>query len=333
MDTPGKPTLRYRVFRIVEADHKPLGGLLFDALLIALILANVGLMIFETEAWCVKNCWHHGLFFFEAASIAVFSVEYFLRIWVCPEHDPDRPAWRLRLDYITSFYGITDLLAVLPAWAALFNVAILDMRSLRIIRLLRLVKLTRYFNSIRLVMSVLRENAATLGAVIFLILIVIILASTGIYHLEKDVQPEAFGSIGRSMWWAFVTLTTVGYGDVVPVTAGGKVFASFITILSMGLVALPAGIMASAFSAKYKENRIQYLRIARRYMNKNLSEEQKEDLLHKGHMLGLTKNQVKELLFRELIHIKHNEERKRRDIQRHMASGYPRFDSTAEDPE
>jgi voltage-gated potassium channel len=128
------------------------------------------------------------------------------------------------------------------------------MRILRVLRLLRLLKLSRYADSVQLLALVLRENGRNFVTALGVLMIMMILTASGIYLIERDVQPEAFGSIPAAMWWAFATLTTVGYGDVTPITPLGKLFGAGITIVSIGIVALPAGLLASSFSARLRQS-------------------------------------------------------------------------------
>jgi voltage-gated potassium channel len=169
-----------------------------------------------------------------------------------------RARWRVRLRYAVSAGAIVDLLAVLPFYLGAFGLLgeadMRVLRVLRVLRLLRLFKLSRYADSMHLFWEVLRENAANFVAALGLLLVVMILAASGIYVLERNAQPEAFGSIPSAMWWAFVTLTTVGYGDVTPVTPVGRAFGAAITVVSIGIVALPAGLLASSFSARLRRN-------------------------------------------------------------------------------
>lgn len=178
----------------------------------------------------------------EIVCVAVFTVEYIARIVLC----------RPRLSYALSFFGLIDLLAILPFYVATG----LDLRSLRAFRLLRLfrvLKLARYSAAVQRfhrAFIIAREELILFGAVAA---IVLYLASVGIYYFENPVQPKAFASVFHSMWWAVCTLTTVGYGDVYPMTTGGKVFTFFVLVCGLGIVAVPTGLVASALSKARQE--------------------------------------------------------------------------------
>ena len=152
--------------------------------------------------------------------------------------------------------AIIDLLAVLSGiLPMIFNV---DLRILRALRMLRLLKFSRYFKVMNLLLGVLREEKQSFLAAMFLLTIAMLIASTGIYIFEKDAQPEKFGSMPAAMWWAVATLTTVGYGDVTPITSMGKLFGAIVTIIGIGTVALPSGILASGFSDQLKRRQNTY---------------------------------------------------------------------------
>jgi len=178
----------------------------------------------------------------EVITVAIFTAEYLLRLIVADK----------KLKFIFSFYGLIDLIAILPFYIARG----IDLRSIRLFRLFRLFrtfKVFRYSNAIQkfksAFLSVKEEMILFLVATLFLLFI----ASVGIYYFENPAQPEQFKSIFHCLWWAVVTLTTVGYGDISPITAGGKIFTSFIAIISIGIIAVPTGLLASALTKTIKE--------------------------------------------------------------------------------
>lgn len=249
--------LRNRVYDIIENEsYQTRFSKMFDKFLIILILLNVSAVIAESvDAWYFPN---QQLFnAFEYFSIVVFSIEYLLRVWVIVEKDkedhPEIPHWKRRLMWVKSPGAIIDLISIAPAFLNYF--VTVDLRFLRVLRLFRLLKLTRYFAAMRILLVVLSKEKESFKAVVFILIIMIVTASSGIYVVENQAQPEVFESIPKSMWWAVVTLTTVGYGDVIPVTNIGKFLGAVITILGVGLAALPAGILASGLASELEQRR------------------------------------------------------------------------------
>jgi voltage-gated potassium channel len=213
--------------------------------LVILIIGNVAAVLLETvnDLYLNYRIWFD---YFENTSIVIFSIEYLLRLWSVADRDTTQSAWKTRLNWMKSGEAIIDLMAILPAYLNFF--VRIDLRMLRILRLLRLLKLTRYFVSLQILLCVIKREKGSFQAVIFILIIMIIMTASGIYVVENKAQPEAFSSIPQSMWWAVVTLTTVGYGDVTPVTSLGKLLGALITILGVGIAALPAGILASGLA-------------------------------------------------------------------------------------
>ncbi len=226
-----------------------------DIFLIILIGLNVMAIILESETG-IEEQYKTVLYRFEVFSIVVFTAEYILRVWSCVDsrEQHELSPVRGRLRYMFTPMALIDLIAILPFYFAFFIP--MDLRFLRVLRLLRVFKLTRYSRAMQLLLSVLKEEASSLFATFFILSVLLILAASGIYLIEHDVQPDSFGSIPSSMWWAMATLTTVGYGDVTPITTGGRFFGGCITLIGMGMVALPAGIFASAFSERLHRRRV-----------------------------------------------------------------------------
>lgn len=215
--------------------------------MIFLILANVAAVALET----VPGMWaRYGIFFkwFDVASVAIFTVEYALRVWASSEADGEEagPPWRRRLRYIRSPLAVIDLLAILPFY--LGALVPIDLRALRIFRLLRLLKLVRYSPALASLGRVVHSERRALFAALIVMLGLLFLASTLIFLVENKAQPDKFASIPDALWWALATLTTVGYGDVVPVTGAGKLVGGFVMIFGLAFYALPIGIIASGFS-------------------------------------------------------------------------------------
>ncbi len=239
--------IRLRLHDILEAGSKDdKASRLVDTFLIVLIVTNVIAFALETVA-SIERDYGGILSAFDAVSVVIFSVEYVLRLWACVELPMLRPLanWRARLKFARRPLLIIDLLAILPFYLS-FLVTI-DLRVLRVFRLLRFFKIARYSPALQILGRVIaNERRALFGALIVMISL-LLLSSTIIYFLEREAQPEAFGSIPHAAWWALSTLTTVGYGDVVPITALGRMFGGIVMIFGVGMFALPIGIIATGF--------------------------------------------------------------------------------------
>ena len=245
--------LRHFVYNILLNDeHDTLFSRCVDYFLIVLIMVNVAAVIAESvDSWYYP--YQDYFSWFENFSIIVFSIEYLLRLWSVAESKPSHTTWRQRWDWLRSPSALIDLIAIAPAFLDFF--LRIDLRFLRILRLFRILKLTRYFASMRILLVVISKERGSFQAVIFILLVMIVTASSGIYLVENHAQPEEFESIPKAMWWAVVTLTTVGYGDVTPITNAGKILGAVITILGVGLAALPAGILATGLANELAQRR------------------------------------------------------------------------------
>ncbi|MEO7922539.1 MAG: ion transporter [Chitinophagaceae bacterium] len=230
-----------------------------NVFIIVLIILNVAAVMLETVP-SMHDEDHEQKFFhyFDLVSVIIFTIEYVLRVWSC-NHDPKyKHSFRGRLKYILSPAALIDLIAFLPFYLHAFIG--LDLRVLRILRLLRffrLFRLTAYTKAARLVSRVFKSRVHELMLAFVLTMFLIVIASCLVYFAEHVAQPDKFSSIPATMWWSVVTLTTVGYGDMYPITILGKIFASIVLFAGIGMLALPAGIITSGFleeSRKNKEN-------------------------------------------------------------------------------
>lgn len=177
------------------------------------------------------------LYVVEVFSVSIFTLEYLLRIYVADS----------KPKFIFSFFGLIDLLAILPFYLS-FGVDLRSLRALRFLRLFRILKLVRYNRAMNHFTRAIKSAKEEIFLFVFITLILIYFAAVGIYYFENKAQPEHFSSIFDSLWWAIITLTTVGYGDVYPITVGGKVFTFFILMIGLGIVAIPTGIISSALT-------------------------------------------------------------------------------------
>jgi voltage-gated potassium channel len=270
-----------------------------DLFLIVLIAGSVIAVILESIP-SIEARYAQFFSLFEAITVGVFSVEYLLRIWssVEGEWSTERTALYARLRYMTSFYAVIDLIAILPFYLLVFGIfGNVDMRFLRAVRLLRVLKLTRYSAAMNMVFTTFRENGRALSAAFLILITVMLLAASGMYYFERESQPDDFGSIPAAMWWAFATLTTVGYGDVTPITVGGKVFGALITVVGIGMVALPTSILASGYSQQLKISTSLYQDRADEALDDGiLSDEEIRDLEELRVDLGLGKHTASQIL-------------------------------------
>ena len=256
-DAAPRGTLRRRAYELLSTGRDgDRASRVVDLTLIVLISASVIAVVLESIS-AVEIRYSAAFYWFEVVTVAVFTVEYLLRVWCSVESEDarldSRSSAAVRFRFMLSFHAVVDLLAILPFYLLTFGVlGSADMRFLRVVRLLRVLKLTRYSVALNMLVTTFTENGRSLSAAFFILLTVMLLAASGIYYFERDAQPVAFGSIPAAMWWAFATLTTVGYGDVTPLTVGGKIFGAAITVVGLGMVALPTGILASGFAQQLR---------------------------------------------------------------------------------
>ncbi len=222
--------------RTLVEDNTTKWGRVFDYSIQLLIL--ISLVSFSIETIPGNSEFTNSLIrAIEVCCIVIFSIEYILRVYVSKKP----------LKYIFSFYGIIDLLAILPFFIS-STIDLRSIRAFRIFRIFRALKLIRYNRALRrfrIAFRIIKEEI-----ILFCIVsgILVFLAGVGIYFFENQAQPNAFSSVFHSLWWSIVTLTTVGYGDIYPITVGGKIFTFFVLIIGVGVVTVPAGLVASALS-------------------------------------------------------------------------------------
>lgn len=228
---------RTRMQAIFDGDDAIWGrsvAFLIQALIVLSAVAIAAETVPGIPSWLQRT-----LVVFEIVVVALFTVEYVLRVWAAPN----------RLRYVFSVFGIIDLLSILPT-ILLVGYELQALRALRLIRVLRLFKLVRYVKAFERLARAFRSVLAELTVFAGVAAVVLYLCASAIYWFEHEAQPEAFASIPHAMWWAVVTLTTVGYGDVYPVTAGGRIFTGLMLLVALGIVAVPTGLVASALSSE-----------------------------------------------------------------------------------
>lgn len=237
--------VRDNIRDIVEGSG-PGSGRWFDKCVFFLIIASLVAMSLSTLHQ-LPPTWRTALVVCEIVIVVLFTIEYVLRI-VAAEH---------KWSYVRSFYGIVDLVAFLPFYLSLLSVGI-DLRAvrgLRLLRVFRLFEMARYSTAVTRLATAVKYARNEALVFLFATLVLLYIAALGIHHFEHEAQPEKFESVFHSLWWAVVTLTTVGYGDAYPVTVGGRIFTFIILICGMGIVAVPAGLVATGMSRAVDDER------------------------------------------------------------------------------
>jgi voltage-gated potassium channel len=299
--THPQQNLRHRVYHLLGGDGRgdemhDLGVMVVDRFLVWLILLNCIFSMMETvESLTVM---HDTLFhLFDVCSVGIFSVEYALRVWTAVEdrderfHDPIRG----RLRFIFSPLALVDLLAILPFYFGMF--VDFDLRAIRVLRLLRILKLTRHSEAMSIMAATLRQESRAISAVLFVFVVILVFVSSLIYLVEHPVQPQIFSDVPTSMWWAVVTMTTLGYGDMVPVTALGRIIGGITAVIGVGMIALPAGVMASGFSEQMRLRREKYMeKVEDAIEDGPITPRERRHLDDTRTQLGLTEEQAAMLL-------------------------------------
>lgn len=226
----------------------------------------------------------------ELALTIIFTLEYGLRLWSATENKSNSKRW----DFVTSPHSIIDLLVLFSFYISM--VLSFDARILVLMRLFRLLKLFRYLAPLAIMTSVLRAEARAFLSAILVMTVLIYISATCIYYFEHSAQPEVFSSIPSAMWWSVVTLTTLGYGDIIPITVGGKFFAGCMTIFAIGIVSLPAGMLAARFSEELHKRKTIYRSQASLFMqNGSISQQQRDILLQTKQQLCLTESDIQHI--------------------------------------
>lgn len=243
-----------KIYEIIECEDNKYYSL-FNNLIVMLIILNVFAVIAESFAGLYQN-YSIEFSLFELISVVIFTVEYILRLLTAKYKYPDKSTGKAVIAFVLSFMALIDLLAILPFYLPLFlKLDLRFLRILRLIRIFRIFKLTRYTKSLKVFGDVLRKRKEDLVITILVLLLLLIAASSLMYYIENPAQPDKFPNIIASLWWGIATLTTVGYGDIYPITAAGKVVSGIISVLGIGFVALPTGIISSGFLEEIQNNR------------------------------------------------------------------------------
>lgn len=256
--TQSAPTLRLRVYRELFASASEDGKLTrTNKIIVAVILVSVCLAIVGTEREFVRG----SLGWFQWAEFGfglIFLVEYIARFWSAAERPGEGGAWQRRFAWARSFFALVDLAVVAAALFPFLVTGAPILRLLRLVRLASLLQFGQFSRALRELQKAVIERRYDLFVTAALALLLLLAGATALHWAEGSVQPKDFGSIPRAMWWSIITLTTVGYGDVSPITPLGKILAALVALSGIGLVAMPTGILAAAFSdgmQRYREAR------------------------------------------------------------------------------
>lgn len=240
-------TLRKRLYLTLEPNAK--GGLpetIFEIILVSTIILNILAIVLDSVG-DIHVDYSTFLQWFEAFTITFFTVEYIARIYSIVESPKYSHPVKGRLRYILSPIAIIDLLAIVPFYFTFFPMDLRFLRIFRLMALFRMFKIARYLHALKLFKKVLVDRKEQLVLSFLFILFILVIISFIMFHVENEAQPEKFTSIPATMWWGIATITTVGYGDMVPITPLGKFLGGLFAIAGVGLLALPAGILSSGF--------------------------------------------------------------------------------------
>lgn len=248
--------LKWKVYNLIrDDDENDTASNIFDGIIISLIIINVIMVIVDTFDG-LPSWYESSSVVVEIVSVVIFSVEYLLRVWTAVYIYPDKSPALARLRYIVSFMAMIDLLAILPFYIPfIIPVDLRVLRALRMVRLMRLFKANRYSNAMKTIGNVFRGRASQLASSFIVIFILMIIASILMCDVEKAAQPDKFSNAISGLWWAVATFTTVGYGDIYPITVLGKFLSGLIAILGIGLVAVPTGIISAGFMEQIEQEK------------------------------------------------------------------------------
>lgn len=236
-----------RIFEIIQIGKETdMISRLFDFTIVLAILLNLGLALFST--FDLSNGYNETMHIIELVSVILFTIEYGVRVWTADYLYPHVSKGKARFKYMVSFTGLIDILSFFPFYLPFFFPnGTIAFRMFRIIRILRLFQINNYYDSLTIITDVLKSKRQQLFSSIFIVLILMTAASLLMYNLEHAAQPDVFNNAFSAFWWASSSLLTVGYGDIYPITTGGKLFGMIITFLGVGMVAIPTGILSAGF--------------------------------------------------------------------------------------
>jgi voltage-gated potassium channel len=261
-----------------------------------LIIINVASVILESVE-SIRRGYEPVLWWIEQIATAVFTLEYLSRLWSAVDRVDPRfrhPLWG-RIAYATRFFAVIDLIAILPGIIGLFGAG--DLRVLRLMRLLRMLKLSRHSTTFSLLWSVVREEASAIGAILFILLLTLVISASLMFMIEGEAQPAVFNSIPAAMWWAIETLTTVGYGDMVPVTPLGKIVGGLVSVTGIGTLALFSGVLTVSFMEQLRLRREKLRKLVDAGLETGpMSAADKRGIKRLGQAMGVPQNETDEII-------------------------------------
>jgi voltage-gated potassium channel len=294
-------SLRRRVNALLDHNLPPTrASRLVGGFIVILIIINVASVILESVEPIRLN-YEPVLWWIEQIATAAFTAEYLLRIWSAVDRVNGRfrhPVWG-RVAYATRFFSVIDLIAILPGILGLFGAG--DLRVLRLMRLMRLLKLSRHSTTFSLLWSVFREEASAIGAILFTLMLTLIISASLMYLIEGEAQPTVFSSIPAAMWWGIETLTTVGYGDIVPITPLGKIVGGLVSVTGIGTLALFSGVLTVSFMEQLRLRR-QTLRhrVDTDFATGHMTPADTQAIEAMGKELGMSKVETNEIITEEV---------------------------------
>jgi voltage-gated potassium channel Kch len=292
-------TLRQNIFSLLNPTPQSHNlNKYVEYLVVTCVLISVVCIILETVQE-IDSLWSQEFKTLDLLTVVIFSIEYVLRVYSCSELEPYKHPIKGRLKYMFTPSALIDLLAISPFYISLYANKTYDLRFLRIFRLTRLLKLTRYTGTLNTLMkAVQREKYVLMAAAFMMILMIVLTASLG-YMFEHDSQPDKFESIPTSMYWAVITLASVGYGDITPITPLGRLMTVVVSFVGIGIFAIPAGLMASSFTDQLRLDRKTFEDEVRKLVTSDqFTDEQRRDLELEAERLHLSKEVIEEIITR-----------------------------------
>lgn len=247
----GIEKIKKRIFDIIQIGNKTdLASMVFDYIISFLIIVSIAVTFMQT--FSELEFLHPALAAIELVTIIIFLIEYILRIWTAEYLYEDLKPAKAIFKYVVSFYGIVDLLTIVSFFIPfIFTNGFVALRMLRVVRIMRLFKLNAKYDAFNVITDVLKDKKDQIISSVFIVSILLVASSMCMYSLEHEAQPDNFKNAFSGIWWSVSTMLTVGYGDIYPITIGGRVMAIFISFLGVGLVAIPTGIISAGFVEYY----------------------------------------------------------------------------------